>query len=195
VLAGLLALGPFYLLRRSLCFILPQPLVTRHLALSFRRSDLAALSVLFGAWTHTAWDSFTHDGGWAVERFAILRAPIIHAGITTLSVSDLLQQASTFGAGALLAFLYFRWLRQQCATPTAADTSVPDVWRYSLIAVLAVVALAFAIPSALRMASLFEGDSAFRVFVFRTGVYSVAAFVPLLIVSSIALYVVHRRPA
>ena len=197
---GLLALGLFYMIRRPLCFILPQPhraalmpLVLRRSALSFRSFFVAVISILLGAWTHTVWDSFTHDGGWAVQRFAILRAPVIHTGTTVLPVSYVLQETSTFGAGALLAILYFRWLRRQPATTTHEGASVPDRLRYLLIVLLAAIALIYAIPAALGMASLFQGYLAFRVFVFRTGVYSAAVFVPLLIVSSIAFYAVHRR--
>lgn len=198
--SGLAALGVFYLLRRPLCFVLPQPhraaltrLAMRRWSITLRSLRTAALSILLGASTHTVWDSFTHDGGWAVERVAILRAPLAHMGPSTLPLSYVLQQTSTFGAGAFLAVLYFRWLRQQPRTKSPADTSVPDWWRYSLIAVLAVIAVAIAMPSAHRMASSFDGYLAFRVFVFRTGVYSAAAFLPLLIVSSIGFYVAHRR--
>lgn len=194
-----IVLGLFYLLRGPLCFVLPQPhraaltpLVLRRPSFSLRRFFFAALSILLGAWTHTVWDSFTHDGGWVVERLAILRAAVIHVGTSSLPVSYFLQQASTFGAGALLAVVYFRWLRRQ-ETSAAEDTSGRDRWRYLLIALLAAVALATAVPAAFRTASLSEGYLAFRVFVFRAGVYFVAAFVPLLIISSIVFYVVHRR--
>jgi hypothetical protein len=200
--SGLLAVALFYLLRRPLCFVLPQPhraaltpLALRQPSCSVAGILVIALSVLLGAWTHTVWDSFTHEGGWAVERFAVLRAPAIHVGATTLPVSYLFQQTSTFGAGALLAFLYFRWLREQRTPATDDGASVSDRWRYSLIALLISIALVIAIPAALRTASLFDGYLAFRVFVFRTGVYSVAAFVPLLIISSIVFYVVQRRSA
>jgi hypothetical protein len=200
--SGLLAVGLFYLLRRPLCFILPQPhrsalmpLALRQPAFSLSAFLILALCVLVGAWTHTIWDSFTHDGGWSVERFAVLRAPLISIGATTLPVSYVLQQASTFAGGAFLAILYFRWLRRQAKPDTAEADSLPDRWRYGLLGLLVVIALAFAIPSALRMASLYDGYLAFRVFVFRTGVYSAAAFVPLLILASIALYAAHRRRA
>lgn len=198
---AVIALAIFYLLRRPLCFVLPQPhraaltpLVMRKPSISVRSFFTAALSILLGACTHVVWDSFTHDDGWAVERLAILRATAINVGTTSLPVSCVLQQLSTFGAGALLAVLYFRWLRRQ-QTITPEEASDRDGWRYSLFAILVVVTLVIAVPAALRMGSLFEGYLAFRVFVFRTGVYSVAAFVPLLIISSIVFYVAHRKNA
>ena len=198
---GLLALGLFYLIRRPLCFVLPQPHRAALLPLASRRPSVsvhgvfvAALSILLGAWTHTVWDSFTHPDGWTVTHLAILRATVIHVGATSPAIFNFLQHGSTIGAGALLVILYFRWLRRQHTT-TTEDTSVHDCWRYSLIAVLAVVAPAIAVPAAFRVASTFEGYVALRVFVFRTAVYSVAAFVPLLIISSIVYYIVDQRNA
>jgi Domain of unknown function (DUF4184) len=198
---GLLALGLFYLIRRPLCFVLPQPhraallpLASRRPSISVHSIFVAALSILLGAWTHTAWDSFTHPDGWTVTHLAMLRATVIHVGTTPLAVFNFLQQVSTFGAGALLVVLYFRWLGRQRTTATG-DTSVHDRWRYTLIALLAAVALAIAVPAAFRVASTFEGYLAFRVFLFRAAVYSVAAFVPPLIVSSFVFYIIDRRSA
>jgi Domain of unknown function (DUF4184) len=37
---------------------------------------LAPLSLLVGAWTHLAWDSFTHPDGWMVSRVSALSAPV-----------------------------------------------------------------------------------------------------------------------
>jgi uncharacterized protein DUF4184 len=198
---GLLTLGLFYLIRRPLCFVLPQPhraalmpLASRRPSVSVHSVFVAALSILLGAWTHTVWDSFTHPNGWAVMHVAILRATVIHVGTTSLAVFNFLQQVSTFGAGALLVVLYFRWLRRQQTTATG-DTSAHDLWRYLLIAFLAAVALAIAVPAAFRLASPFEGYVAVRVFLFRTAVYSVAAFVPPLIISSFVYYIVEQRKA
>ena|SRR5438128_10954014 len=112
-----------------------------------------------------------------------------------LPVAYVLQQISTFGGGAFLSFLYFRWLRRQPKAAIAEPNSLPDRARYLLLGVLVTIAVGFAVPSALRTASLFDGYLAFRVMVFRTGVYSVAVFIPLLILSSIALYSVYWREA
>ena len=197
---GLLALGIFYLLRQPLCFVLPQPhraalapLAAARLAVSVRSILVASVSILLGAWSHTVWDSFTHDGAWSVRHLGFLRAPLIHIGETVLPTSYVLQQASTFGGGAVLPLMYFLWLRRQPATPPATDRLSTDGWRYLLLAALVVIAVSVGAPAALRMASLFDGYTAFRVFVFRTGVYSAAVFIPLLALSSFVLYAVHRR--
>jgi hypothetical protein len=199
---GLLALGVFYLLRRPVCFILPQPhraalapLAAAPIIISMRNFFIASVSILLGAWSHTIWDSFTHDGAWSVRHLAFLRTPLIQIGETVLPASYALQQTSTLVGGAVLGLMYFLWLRRQPAAPLAASGFSTDGWRYLLFAVLIVVALSIGAPSALRMASHFDGYTAFRVFVFRTGVYSVAVFIPLLALSSFVVYTVHRRSA
>ena len=196
---GLLALFIFYVLRRPLCLILPQPhraalapLASVRPFWSMRSLFIAALSVMVGAWTHTIWDSLTHDAGWAVEHIPILHVALIHIGGTALRSSYVLQQLSTFCASAALIVLYLRWLCSQPVTPPSPSDSFPDRCRYFLLCAIAVTALAIAAPSAYGMASHFEGYAAFRVFIFRTGVYSAAVFFPLLAISSIILDVVHR---
>ena len=148
----------------------------------------ASLSVLIGAWTHTIWDSFTHDGAWAVQRIPWLRASLIEVSGTVLPTAYVLQQLSTLLGGLGLALLYVRWLRRQ-PRPTAPEPdSLPDRWRYILLATLVVAALAISVPSAVRLASHYQGYLAIRVFLFRSAVYSAAAFVPMLILSALALH-------
>jgi hypothetical protein len=197
---GLVALVAFYVLRRPLCHILPQPhraallpLTLSSLHFSISAIFTIPLCILIGAWTHTIWDSFTHANGWAVQRMSVLRMTVPFAN-TSLQVSYIVQQASTIGAGVLLLVLYLRWLRHQPAVNKGAD-AFPDAWRYALLASLALVAVALAVPRALRVSSLFEGYFAFRVFVFRLGVYSATIFAPLLIISSLVLYGVRPRNA
>jgi hypothetical protein len=55
---------------------------------------IALLSILIGAWTHIAWDSFTHPLGWTTLRVAALSAPISLFGWDT-EVSHLLQYVSS----------------------------------------------------------------------------------------------------
>jgi hypothetical protein len=196
---GLLALAAFYLLRRSLCFVLPQPHRTALLPLTLANPRVSVASflimcvcILLGAWTHTIWDSFTHPHGWAVQRIALLRTPL-ELGATSLPLSYILQQASTFGAGTFLVVLYCRWLRNQPSAIERETAPFSDRSRYALLASLAFVAVVLAVPRALRISSLFEGYFAFRVFLFRLAIYSAGAFVPLVMISSLAFYVAHRR--
>ena len=195
--SGLLALGLFYKLRRPLCFILPQPHRSALMAFASVRIPFrfwsfvtAAGSVLCGAWTHTIWDSFTHEGGWAVEHLSVLQAAFFH---TQISVSYCLQQLSTVGAGAALAVTYFLWLRRQPPAASTDSNFYPEWCRYFLLGALLAVALVIAVPAARYAASFSEGYTAFRIFVFRTGVYATEAFIPLLLIASILLYAVHEN--
>lgn len=200
--SGLLALGLFYLLRQPLCFILPQPhraslmpLASVRPRLCLQNIRIAMVSVLLGAWTHTIWDSYTHAGAWPVQHMAMLRAPLIHLGSTELPTFYVLQQLSTTVAGVALTIMYFLWLQRQPTATLPTQDSFSDNWRYFLVGSLAVIALAIATPAALRIASLFGGYTAFRVFAFRLGVYAVAVFAPLLALTAIIFYGVHRGRA
>lgn len=200
--SGLVVLVLFYLLRRPLCFILPQPhrgalwpLASVRPSVSVWLVLSAAASILLGAWTHTIWDSFTHEGGWSVERISFLREPLFRIRGTALPVSYVLQQLSTFGGGAALVLVYILWLRRHRVTAPEPSGTFSERQRYLLLVVLAAVALAIAVPAAASMASQFHGYVAFRVLVFRTGVYAAETFIPLLALSSIILYALHRRNA
>jgi hypothetical protein len=58
---------------------------------------LAPLSILIGAWTHLAWDSFTHADGLMVQRIPALSAPVTFFSYTG-QLCHLLQYAfSVFG--------------------------------------------------------------------------------------------------
>lgn len=192
---GLLALLLFYLLRLPLCFLLPQlhrgallPYARTRPRWSIGGATKASLSVLIGAWTHSFWDSFTHDGAWAVQRVPWLQASLIEVGGTVLPTAYVLQQLSTLLGGLGLAFVYIRWLRRQ-PRPTASEPDpLPDRWRYLLLATLALAALAIGMPGAVRLASHYQGYLAIRVFLFRSAVHSAAAFVPMLIVAALALH-------
>jgi len=56
-----------------------------------------------------------------------------------------------------------------------------------------VIAIGFAVPTALRLAFLSQGYTAFRIFIFRTAVNSAAVFFPSITLFSIFLHVFHQR--
>jgi uncharacterized protein DUF4184 len=60
--------------------------------------------------THVACDSFTHDYGWMVEQFSVLRAPIAGAHLYTI----LQNLGSLFGI-CILIYWFIQWL------PTASQ--------------------------------------------------------------------------
>ncbi|MGH8169636.1 MAG: DUF4184 family protein [Steroidobacteraceae bacterium] len=68
---------------------------------------LAPLSILIGAWTHLAWDSFTHPEGWMVSRISALSAPVSFFGYTGEMCHVLQYVSSVFGL-AVLAIWFVR---------------------------------------------------------------------------------------
>jgi hypothetical protein len=62
---------------------------------------LAPLSILIGAWTHLAWDSFTHPDGWLVLRISALSAPVSLFSYTGELCHVLQYASSVFGLTVL----------------------------------------------------------------------------------------------
>jgi hypothetical protein len=100
---------------------------------------IAALSILIGAWTHIAWDSFTHPGGWTTARVAALRAPISLFGWDT-KLTHLLQYLSSIFGLAVLAY-WFRSLLSRTPEPADPDPLRPRTrWlTLGLISITAIV--------------------------------------------------------
>lgn len=116
--AGLALLALLSLLRRPLWFLLPQPhrdalapLAWTPLSFKPRAGLVAGVSVWLGAWTHIAWDAFTHREGWVVLRVPLLQERVPLGGVD-FPVYYLLQQLSTIVGAAALALAYWRWLRR-----------------------------------------------------------------------------------
>src|SRR5262249_41066692 len=59
------------------------------------RWPLAGLSLLVGSWTHNAWDSFTHPGGWVVQRVPHLGKTVSVFGLWEGPFCHLLQYFSS----------------------------------------------------------------------------------------------------
>lgn len=97
---------------------LPQPHRTAFERLSSPQlgsfSDIAAMvvAILIGAITHVAWDSFTHPHGAAVLASACLRKELFMFAGRPFAVYNVLQHASTCLGIAVLAVVYFRWLKR-----------------------------------------------------------------------------------
>jgi hypothetical protein len=66
---------------------------------------LAPLAIELGIWTHLAWDSFTHTGGWMAQRIAILSAPVT-IGPYNGTVCHVLQYLSSVFGLMVLAVWY-----------------------------------------------------------------------------------------
>jgi hypothetical protein len=192
---GLLVLSIFYLLRRPLWFLLPEPhrsalasrLSSPPLSLSFVIS--AAVSIAVGACTHIIWDSFTHPWGWIVRQIPALHLPWSIAGIP-LSGYSVLQHGSTLVGLFVIGVAYVRWLRRQ---PRNEFRGGGDGWRYLLAISAGIVSLAVAIPLALDVAAVEGGPhDSLKVFIVQAVIYSTSAFAALILVTSLFAQCVIR---
>lgn len=195
---GLLILLLFYLVRRPICFLLPMPdravlfpLCAKFPSLDMRYVVVLTLSLLLGAWSHSLWDSFTHETGWFVQRLWWLRQPLFSIGSTPLFAYYLLQQFSTVAGAAVLFIAYLQWRRRHGPVPAA--NFVSEQWRYFLLATLILVPIAIAIPAAIFSARFVHGFLAFRVFLFNAAIYSIRMAVPLVVLAAIAIDIWQRR--
>jgi hypothetical protein len=192
-----LVLSLFYLLRWPVCFILPQPhraalapLAFKMPTLTFRGLAIAAISVLVGALTHIVWDSFTHDYGWPVQQFEILRAPLFQIQGRVVRTYDVLQILSSLVGGAGLMLLYFLWLRRQ---PNAAiRRSGADRWRYYLLGAVSFAALAIAAALACYHTRSLRSGVTIASVIYWTAVYSISFFFPLIALASVVVYATNR---
>jgi Domain of unknown function (DUF4184) len=189
----------FNLLRKPLCFVLPQPhrgalatFAAAPLSLRPRALIAAGVSVLLGAWTHIVWDSFTHNT-WLVRRLPLLRESVFQVSNVEFPWYVLLQHLSTVVGATILIAAYCSWLRLHRGSATDLSTAADDRWRYLLLVAVGALALAIAVPRATDVASRFEGYRALRVLVFRITVDTTTAFFTLLTLSSLVLYAVRRK--
>jgi len=82
---------------------------------------LAPLSILVGAWTHLAWDSFTHADGWMVQRIPALSAPVSFFSYTGQLCHVLQYVSSVFGL--LVLAIWFALLPVPAPAPGNGERS------------------------------------------------------------------------
>jgi Domain of unknown function (DUF4184) len=198
VLSGLVLLAAFYLLRRPVCHLLPQPHRGAWLALiaAERAPSLAlfasmAVSLALGAVTHMAWDGLTHQGGWAVTQVLALQGPLFSLWGTGIPAYQVLQHLSTLIGTAALLWAYVRWLRrEQPYLPLRAiamNVAREERWRYAWLAAIAIAATICAMLAAMQAATRLPGRFLLDVFVFRAAVDFAVAF-GLMFAMSAVLY-------
>jgi Domain of unknown function (DUF4184) len=76
------------------------------------RLMLICFAILFGAFTHVVWDSFTHSFGWMVMRVPLLRMPIAETPWGTFRLFKVLQHTSTALGLVVLATVSFASLQR-----------------------------------------------------------------------------------
>jgi hypothetical protein len=196
--AGLTGLACFYLLRKPLCHLLPEPhrsslmpLTASPVPLHIGHLFTATASVAVGVWFHLAWDSLTHRTGWIVNKYPMLKESALSIRDVHLPAYHVLQHLSTLIGVAALAITYYFWLRRQGVASIFSFTR-EDGWRYACLIGLLFVSLVVALPFAANAAATFNGYLAIRVFIFRSAVYSVASFALLLPIAAVLSYAMRR---
>jgi hypothetical protein len=136
---GLVLFAMLGVLHRPVANLLPEPHRSALLSMPQvpRLTSLpilvaVAVSIVIGAMTHNAWDSFTHPGGYMVLKLSLLRESVGVLGNSNVRVSDLLQHASTLCGLIILAGAYAKWLKRVNARHIPSCSS-SDRWRYGLL--------------------------------------------------------------
>lgn len=190
---GLILLALVRFLHKPVARLLPAPHRGALLALAPpgnllapRMLGVAAASLLLGAFTHIAWDAFTHKNGYFVLHLAALQTPLFSLGLREFRAYHVLQHASTTAGIVLLAIAYSRFVRAHGGTGTR------DNRRYTLLAMLGLISVACAVPLAYQDAT-HDGATEANVFVMsvHTLTYTTSAFAILLVAA--ALVSEYRR--
>src|SRR5262249_54923394 len=159
--------------REPVCFLLP----TRHrrVLLPLAASPIPqmtwsngisiAVSIMLGAWTHIFWDALTHRDMFFVKHIPALKA----RSFLEMPVFYWLQHFSTLVGMLVLLIAYESWTER--ATVQAKESAGRDGWRILLLGALAIFSTVLAFPIAYADASVFHGDYASRLFLFRMIVY------------------------
>lgn len=191
--AGMIAFGLFYAcLRPAAVFVLPAavrrrlPLPPARLGFSGRSIGVIVLSILAGAVTHVAWDSFTHSDGFFVGLLPPLKHELGVVAGYPVFVFKVLQHGSNLIGLALLALWARRWLQE---TPTRADArqSEPPAEGLRTAVRIVLVFTTVAIGCLAGMAKVKAGTGApgFQQFVVHGAIGATAAFTSVLLLVGI----------
>ena len=85
------------------------------------RLFLIVLSLVFGAFTHLLWDSFTHSRGWFVQNFALLKMTVLDTRFGPVTMHRILQSLSNaVGLGFMWLWYVRRFREKSCSMATDA---------------------------------------------------------------------------
>jgi hypothetical protein len=197
---GLILLALLHWLKQPLCFVLPQPhrdalmpLATEPRRWSrLARPFIAAASVLLGAWTHLAWDSFTHRGRWGPQHLPFLNDPALLIGGQAIPLYEWLQWLSSIAGGLVLMWAYRSWLRRQPSAVTPSAHLMDDRWRRFLLGGLGLPAIMASLPHAWDAAAAFHGATARAAFLFQLWVHFAVFYAGLVMLSAVLLFQLAR---
>lgn len=181
----------FILLHRSFFTLLPQPhrdvFLTnlKKYRFAWYHIFIWMVAALLGAWSHIAWDSFTHQSGWSVKQLPFLKQDIFHRKMTYFPIYQVLQYASTVFGCMLFFFMYLKKVRQQKLSVFRFYKA--DLWRWLFIITVCAVSFIHAWSPAVQRAKPFHGLYSFRVFSFCLAVDATNVFLLCVFTSCILL--------
>jgi amino acid transporter len=174
---GLLFLWLFHrLIKRPVILLLPslvrrraEPFAERFNFWPASRLLLILISIFTGAFTHVAWDAFTHEYGWVVERWPLLQASVISVAGHELRLFKLLQYGSSLAGILLLVYFFMRWLRDR-PDDTSQAASLPEPVRRRAVALIILLTVAGSVATGLWPASELRGLQRMQVFVVQSAI-------------------------
>src|SRR5258708_4281747 len=178
---GLVLFALVRALHRRVANVLPEPHRSALLSMpqvprltSLRVVFAVAVSIIIGAMTHNAWDSFTHPAGYMVSKLPMLRKSVGVIATRDFLVYELLQHVSTLFGLSIVAVVYVKWLKRAKMIHTSPRPS-SDRWRYALLFSLLAGSAIMAAPLAYQMYGTTNGAVRFvRVIICATSIFAVA---------------------
>jgi hypothetical protein len=198
--AGLATLWIYHVfLKRPLLSLLPagqqQRLAAPAAAFTFRplaRFLLIILSLVLGALTHLAWDSFTHAGGWGVQHVPMLSATLVRVGGTSFQVYKILQYGSGVLGVGLLIYWYLRWV-SRLPVQNAPAGGITATVRTAIVSLMALSTLAAGVLYATHRMRFATGFHAAQVFASRAVWMGVWVLVVEVMAFSVIWHIAERR--
>ncbi len=201
VTVGLFCLWLFHrVLKRPGALLLPARvrcrLTAEMMSFSFVPADrllLIIVALAVGAFTHVAWDSLTHEYGWAVVRCAPLRANLFSVGGHGLKAYKALQYASSLLGLAVIAVYFVRWLRRENGAVPAEVAGLTDVARRRVLACISLATTGASLVAGVRAALPERGLYAAQVFAVQAVIGAMVGFAACVLVYSLAWRITPSR--
>ncbi len=131
---------------------------------SLKIYPLVFLGLIIGSFSHIIWDSFTHEYGYAVTHFSLLRMEVLKTSFGSLKLFKILQHGSTLIGGAIILFLYYNYIRTSEIVENP-NTLVSNKMRIILIVCMTIIASMFSLVKGFSVVFPISDFSLFRNFV------------------------------
>jgi hypothetical protein len=189
---SILALILVLLARKSFCHLLPNPHRDFLLSLcqkpivSWKMVLITILCLLFGAWTHVVWDSFTHAASPLVKNSAWMRLET-RLGMPIYRV---MQHASTLVGGLILLLAYRHALKKK-GHALWPLFYISEIKRYGLWLIIGILSLLWGFAKNYSRVKSFDDLYDYQVFAFHFVVSSMAFGFCLLALALLAWHFFH----